>query len=102
MNSTMECSTTLVAQDGDGWHMRPIALLVNVAKRFEAEIVVKCGEKMSSAKSLLGLLSLGADRDGHLHVSARGRDASRAIHAIKNQFSCPETGSASQSHRDGH
>lgn len=86
MNHEKEYSTVLEPDDAMGWHMRPVALLVGVAKMFEAEIVVKCEQKIASAKSVLGVLALGAGQKDCLCVSARGRDAQKAIQAIEARF----------------
>jgi phosphotransferase system HPr (HPr) family protein len=86
MNKETEYSTVLVPENQMGWHMRPVALLVGVAKMFESEIIVKCGQKIANAKSVMGILMLGADQDAKLHVSARGRDAQLAISAIEGKF----------------
>ncbi len=90
MSQSEESSTVLSLQNTLGWHMRPAGLLVGVANMFESEIVVKCGKRIASAKSLLGILTLGAGRGACLFVSARGRDAQMAITAIKEKFSSEE------------
>lgn len=87
MNHNIECSTTLAPQNTLGWHMRPAGLLVGIANMFESDIVVKCGRRIASAKSLLGILTLGAGREACLYVTARGNDAQKAIHTIKAKFS---------------
>ena len=87
MNQNNEFSTMLAIENPLGWHMRPAGLLVNVAHMFESEIMVKCGRRIASAKSLLGILTLGAGRGAILYVSARGRDAQLAIRAIREKFS---------------
>jgi len=87
MKSNEEFSTTVAPQDTLGWHLRPAGLLVSIANMFESEIMVKCGRRIASAKSLLGVLTLGAERGTRLYVSARGRDAQTAIKAIKEKFS---------------
>ncbi|MEI6166233.1 MAG: HPr family phosphocarrier protein [bacterium] len=87
MNQNNEFSTTLAIENPLGWHMRPAGLLVSVANMFESEIMVKCGRRIASAKSLLGILTLGAGRGARLYVSARGRDAQLAIRAIREKFS---------------
>lgn len=86
MNKDIEYSTVLLPESKSGWHMRPVALLVGVAKMFESEIIVKCGQKIANAKSVMGILTLGADQDAKLHISARGRDAQLAISAIEGKF----------------
>ncbi len=92
MNQDAEFSTTLAPQNTIGWHLRPAGLLVGVANMFESEIMVRCGRRMASAKSLLGILTLGAGRGARLYVSARGHDAQMAIKAIKEKFSLERPG----------
>ncbi len=87
MQQNNEFSTMLALQNTLGWHMRPAGLLVGIANMFESEIMVKCGWRIASAKSLLGILSLGAGRGARIYISARGRDAQLAIQAIKEKFS---------------
>jgi len=87
MNQNNEFSTMLALHNTLGWHMRPAGVLVGVANMFESEIMVKCGQRIASAKSLLGVLTLGAGRGARLYVSARGRDAQMAIKAIIEKFS---------------
>ena len=86
MNPNTEYSTILAPLDNIGWHLRPVGLLVQVARMFESEIVVKFGNRVASAKSILGLLTLEAGGGARLYVSARGRDARVAIKAIKRKF----------------
>ena len=86
MNRKNEFSTTLALQNTLGWHMRPAGILVKVANMFESEIMVKCGQRITSAKSLLGMLTLGVGREARLYVSARGYDAQLAIRAIREKF----------------
>ena len=87
MNPNSEYSTSLTPLDNIGWHLRPAGLLVGVARMFESDIVVRFGNRVASAKSILGILTLEAGRDTRLYVTARGRDAKKAIKAIKNKFS---------------
>jgi phosphotransferase system HPr (HPr) family protein len=68
-------------------------MLVGVASMFESEIMVRCGRRIASAKSMLGVITLGAGRDAKLYVSARGHDAQRAIRAIKEKFASERAGS---------
>lgn len=93
MSNNNEFSTTLALQNTLGWHMRPAGLLVKVASMFESEIMVKCGRKIASAKSLLGVLTIGASNGARLCVSARGHDAYLAIKAISDKYSAdPDSG----------
>ena len=69
-----------------GLHVRPAAQLVKLAQEFEAEIEIACNGHKANAKSILSVLILGAEHGAKVEVQARGRDAARAITAIKGLF----------------
>ncbi|WP_437512604.1 phosphoenolpyruvate--protein phosphotransferase [Sorangium sp. So ce1099] len=69
-----------------GLHARPATALVEVAKRFRAEIAVRHGEKTANGKSLVALLGLGAVAGARLTVSAAGDDAAAALAALDAAF----------------
>jgi len=66
-----------VIQNKVGLHARPTALFVQTAKKFKSDITVeKDGEKVN-AKSILGILSLGAEKGVHIAIEAKGEDEKR-------------------------
>ncbi|HVZ81104.1 MAG TPA: HPr family phosphocarrier protein [bacterium] len=67
-----------------GMHLRAGAELVRVTSRFKSRIWVTAGGHTVEAKSLLGLLTLGAIYGTLLEFSAEGEDASQAIQAIRS------------------
>ncbi|WP_437625546.1 phosphoenolpyruvate--protein phosphotransferase [Sorangium sp. So ce1151] len=69
-----------------GLHARPATALVEVAKRFRAEIAVRHGEKTANGKSLVALLGLGAVGGARLTVVAAGDDAAAALEALGAAF----------------
>ena len=71
-----------IIQDPTGIHARPAGALAKTAEQFESTITVSCGEKHSSAKSVIQLMSLGASCGSELTVHAEGADAAQAIAAI--------------------
>ena len=66
-----------------GMHLRAGAQLVKVTSRFSSDIQVSSGGHKVNAKSLLGLLTLGAIYGTLLEFSATGDDAPQAIQAIR-------------------
>ncbi len=66
-----------------GLHARPAALFVQTAKRFTSEIEVRHGERRGNAKSILGVLALGANQGATLTVRAEGGDAGEALAALE-------------------
>jgi len=65
-----------------GLHARPAALLVQEAARFQARIQVRSGEKTANARSLVGVLKLGAGLGTTLVFQAEGDDAAEAVQAL--------------------
>lgn len=66
-----------------GLHARPAALFVQESNKYKSTIMVKKDEKEASAKSILGMLTLGVNRGSKITVTAEGEDACEALEAIK-------------------
>ena len=65
-----------------GLHARAAAKLVTAAEQFGAEIsVVKDGQAVS-ARSIMGLMMLGAGQGSKVTVSAEGWDAKEAMETV--------------------
>jgi phosphotransferase system HPr (HPr) family protein len=65
-----------------GLHARPARLLVQTAAQFQASIQLKFGDKVANAKSMLGVLKLGAVLGDTLVVHAEGEDAEEALNTL--------------------
>jgi phosphotransferase system HPr (HPr) family protein len=63
-------------------HARPAARLVRTAMGFDATVHVFADDRRADAKSLLGVLGLGARRGTALRLSAEGHDADVALNAL--------------------
>ncbi len=79
-------SIAVTAPSPHGLHARPATALVEVAKRFRAEIAVRHGGTTANAKSLISLLRLGASGGQPLTVTTAGEDAAAALQAIRAAF----------------
>lgn len=78
MSASFEQEITL---KGD-LHARPAGALAVAAGRFAAVIKVTAGGHSADAKSVLGVMGLGATSGQHLTVSAAGPDAREAVAAL--------------------
>ena len=78
--SVVETSITITNQVG--LHARPARLLVQTAARFHSRIEVRCHEKTANAKSIVGVLKLGAVLGDTLQVRVEGDDAEQAMSAL--------------------
>jgi phosphotransferase system HPr (HPr) family protein len=72
----------VIIQNKTGLHARPAALFVQKANQFSSDIFVVKGPKEVSAKSIMGVMSLGAGQGTEILIKAHGDDADEAIAAL--------------------
>jgi len=65
-----------------GLHARPAAAVVARARGFDAGIVIEANGRRADARSITGLLGLGAAVGDEVRIVAQGDDAARAIEAM--------------------
>ena len=63
-------------------HARPAGALAVAAGRFASAVSVTAGSQTADAKSVLGVMGLGAITGQHVTVSAAGPDAQEAVAAL--------------------
>ncbi len=66
-----------------GLHARPASMFVQTAAKFSSDIEVTHGETTVNAKSILGVLTLGAHKDAEIIIKAEGEDAEDALQALE-------------------
>lgn len=74
--------TSVVILNKVGLHARPARLLVQTAALYQAHIQIQYGEKTANAKSILGVLKLGAALGDTLVLHAEGEDAEQVIETL--------------------
>lgn len=62
-----------------GLEARPVAVLVQVASKYESSIYVEIQEKKVNAKSIMGMMSLGLTEGEEVTITANGSDENDAI-----------------------
>lgn len=65
-----------------GLHARPARLLVQTAAQFQSQIQLACKNKTANAKSIIGVLKLGAIKGDTLQLRAEGDDAQNAMNTL--------------------
>ena len=73
----------MVIKLSEGLKARPVATLVQVANRFESQILIESGNKKVNAKSIMGVLSLGIRKGESIFVLANGKDENAAVDALQ-------------------
>lgn len=74
--------TKVVISNRVGLHARPARLLVQTAAQFQSHIQVQSGDKSANARSIIGILKLGAALGDTLHIYAEGEDAEEAVKTL--------------------
>lgn len=69
-------------QNTRGLHARAAAKFVTVAERFGASVDVVRDGQVVSARSIMGLMMLGAGKGSQLELQADGWDAKEALDAL--------------------
>lgn len=73
----------LTIQNKLGLHTRAAAKLVDIAKKFESKIELIFRDRKVDAKSIMGVITLGAQKDNLLDVIITGNDETQAMEAIE-------------------
>ena len=71
----------------NGLEARPVAMLVQVASKFDSSVYLEAGEKKVNAKSIMGMMTLGLDTGEKVMVTANGADEAEAIQNIEAYLS---------------
>jgi phosphotransferase system HPr (HPr) family protein len=73
-----------------GLHARPAALFVQAANKFDSHIIVEKGNDRVNGKSIMGILTLGAECGSSIIIEAEGQDAQTAILDLERLVSSNE------------
>lgn len=74
----------LTINNNEGLKSRVAALFVQVASRYDSQILIECENKKVNAKSIMGVLSLGIKKGESIYVLANGKDEREALKALED------------------
>ncbi len=69
----------VVVLNDTGLHARPASLFVKRASEFTSDVRITAGEKEVNAKSIMSVMSLGADKGTTVTIWAEGVDEEKAV-----------------------
>ena len=69
-----------------GLHLRAASALAQTAAKFSSQVMIGRGKDLINAKSVTGLMMLGAALGTKLKVRAEGADAREALRAVQELF----------------
>ncbi len=73
--------TVVVSMSGDA-EERPVAVLVQIASRYESKVYLSSGDKKVNAKSIMGMMSMSFVNGENITVIADGEDEAEAVKEI--------------------
>jgi len=76
-----EVTVTIIHEAG--LHARPASMFVQTSAKYQSDIKVTFGEKTVNAKSILAILTLGANKGAEITIRAEGDDANIALQDLK-------------------
>ena len=63
---------------------RPLAMIVQVASKFDSVIHIDNGEMKANAKSIMGMMTMTMNPGNVLIITAEGPDEKQAVEALEN------------------
>jgi len=76
----------VVVRNRAGIHARPAALIVQTASQYAAQIEFKNDHETINAKSIMGIITLGASYNSTITISADGEDEAEAVERLAQLF----------------
>lgn len=73
---------TIVVGLKNGLEARPAALFVQIASKYESHISILLTDKQVNAKSIMGMMSLGAIKGQEMTLLVDGEDEAEAMKAL--------------------
>jgi len=76
----------LTVQNRAGIHARPAAIIAQTSNKFESEIIIEKDGAEVNAKSIMGVIAMGAGYNTQLTLKVEGPDESEAASTIEELF----------------
>ena len=77
----------ITIQLASGLEPRPVAVLVQVASKYNSKIYVEDGDRKVNAKRIMGMMTIGLSAGESVVVYAEGEDEAEAIENIEKYLS---------------
>ncbi len=77
---------TVEIKNRAGLHARPAAMIVKTANEFDSDIYLELDDMKVNGKSIMGIITLGANYKAKLKIIAEGDDEKEAVEAIAKLF----------------
>jgi phosphocarrier protein HPr len=72
----------VLIQNKLGMHLRAAAVFIEAANRFSCQVYVRKDERSVNAKSIMGLMTLGATYGSEIAIQTDGDDETEALQSL--------------------
>lgn len=80
----------IIIKNKSGLHVRPAKTFVQIANKFNSNILVRKGKEKVNGKSIMGLMTLGAEKGSKIYLKIEGDDAKEAMEELEAFLMKPE------------
>ena len=87
MKEIIVVEKTVVIKNKQGLHARPAALFVQIANKFDSDVIVSKGKTKVNGKSIMGVMMLEAGKGSVITIITKGEDAQQAITELESLLS---------------
>jgi phosphocarrier protein HPr len=84
MKEVIVVEKIVIIKNKQGLHARPAALFVQIANKFDSDVIVSKGKAKVNGKSIMGIMMLEAGRGAKVTITTKGEDAQQAITELEN------------------
>ena len=86
----MTTERTVTIKNKQGLHARPAAMFVQIANKYNSEIMIVKGRQKVNGKSIMGIMMLAAGAGSRVTIIANGDDADAAASELERLLQTDE------------
>ena len=90
----MSSTRTVTVASSQGLHARPAKMFVEAAQTSGAQVTIAKGEKSVNAASILGVLSLGVEKDDQVLLTAEGENEEQTLDSLEKFLTTDHDGAS--------
>ena len=80
----MQLQKKIIINNSSGLHARPAALFVQIANKYNSEVILKKGIQEVNGKSIMGIMMLAAEHGSEIILQIEGDDAQEALKELED------------------
>jgi len=77
----------IIIKNGQGLHARPAAMFVQIVSKYNSTVTVIKDDEKVNGKSIMGILTLGAQQNSEITIQVDGDDAQKVLNELEQLLS---------------